>query len=84
MNTSTLSSSFKEPTQFHLFMKYDALVFAVEYETDLLFSVYDAEQNEVIRQVNQLYTNSGCYARLYFNMLSIVRDSIWCADFMMQ
>ena len=52
--TSTIFSSFKEPTQFHLFMKLEALVLAVRQETDLLFSIYDAKSNEVIRQVDQL------------------------------
>lgn len=47
--TSTIFSSFKEPTQFHLFMKLEALVLAVRQETELLFSIYDAKNNEVVR-----------------------------------
>ena len=54
-NTSTFFSPFEEPTQFHLFMEFKALVLAVGQEVDLLFSVYDARQNEVIRHVNQLW-----------------------------
>ncbi|XP_065920842.1 dedicator of cytokinesis protein 1-like isoform X2 [Dysidea avara] len=48
--TSTIFSSFKEPTQFHLFMKLEALVLAVRQETELLFSIYDAKKGEVVSE----------------------------------